>query len=326
MSRSSDLLRLANIYWCYAVARRNRCRYPPYRLWVEPTSRCNLRCPMCPNKSLPEDQKGLMEMDLFRRLIDQAAGFVHDINIHHRGESLLHPRLAEMIAIAADRSIMVKLHTNATLLDEDKSRQLIRSGLGLISFSFDGLDAETYERYRKGADFHRTVENILGFLRIKKELGSARPVTIFEMMDLTEVDRRYRLDGLAAFRRQFDGLPLDRFVVKKPHNFGGSVRLSPGGDPSLRPLTPCTFPWHSLVIFWDGTAAPCPQDFFGQLAVGNAGQTSLRELFNGPRMVSLRQSMLRREVSEEDPCARCDLIRRPTLLGIPTQSLRYLRR
>jgi len=326
MSRPSDLLRLADVYWHYAVSRRDHCRYPPYRLWVEPTSLCNLRCPMCPNKSLPESQRGLMEMDLFGHLIDQAAEFVHDINIHHRGESLLHPRLAEMIATAADRRIMVKLHTNATLLDEDKSRQLIRSGLGLISFSFDGLDAETYERYRKGANFRKTVENILRFLKVKRELNSARPVTIFEMMDLTEVDRRYRLDGLAAFRRQFDGLPLDRFVVKKPHNFGGSVRLSPGGDPSLRPLTPCTFPWHSLVIFWDGTVVPCPQDFFGQLAVGNARQDRLRDLFNAPRMVSLRQGMLRREISEEDPCARCDLIRRPTVLGIPTQSLRYLRR
>ncbi len=326
MSRPSDLLRLAKVYWHYAVSRRDRCRYPPYRLWVEPTSLCNLRCPMCPNKSLDESQRGVMEMDLFRDIIDQASGFVHDINIHHRGESLLHPRLPEMICYAADRRIMVKLHTNATLLDEDKSRQLIRSGLGLISFSFDGLDAETYERYRKGADFQETVENILRFLRIKKQMGAANPQTIFEMMDLTEVDRRYRLDGLAAFRSQFDGLPLDRFVVKRPHNFGGSVRLSPGGDPSLRPLTPCTFPWHSLVIFWDGQVVPCPQDFFGQLAVGNARQTRLKDLFNAPRMVSLRRSMLQREISEEDPCARCDLIRRPTILGIPMQSLKYLRR
>jgi radical SAM protein with 4Fe4S-binding SPASM domain len=326
MSRPSDLLRLARIYWHYAVARRDHCRYPPYRQWVEPTSRCNLRCPMCPNKSLDESHKGLMEMDLFGDLIDQAAGFVHDINIHHRGESLLHPRLGEMIATAAERGITVKLHTNATLLDTDRSRELIRSGLGLISFSFDGLDAETYQRYRKGADFERTVENILGFLKVKKELDAARPVTIFEMMDLTGVDRRYSLDGLKEFRARFEGLPLDRFVVKTPHNFGGSVRLSPGGDPSLRPLTPCTFPWHSLVIFWDGTVVPCPQDFFGQLAVGDARRDRLRDLFNAPRMVSLRQSMLRREISEEDPCARCDLIRRPTVLGIPTQSLKFLRR
>jgi len=326
MSRAKDVWRLANIYWHYAVIRRDRCRYPPYRLWVEPTSLCNLRCPMCPNKSLPESQRGMMEMDLFIDIIDQAAGFVHDINIHHRGESLLHPRLPEMIAYAADRRIQVKLHTNATLLDEAKSRQLIESGLGLISFSFDGLDARTYERYRKGANFEKTVENILRFLRIKKQLGSTKPLTILEMMDLTEVDRRYRLDGLEAFRRQFEDLPLDRFVIKKPHNFGGSVRLSPGGDPSLRALTPCTFPWHSLVIFWNGDVVPCPQDFFGQLAVGNARRIQLADLFNAPRMVSLRRGMLRREVSEEDPCARCDLIRRPAVLGIPTQSLKYLRR
>jgi hypothetical protein len=60
--------------------------------------------------------------------------------------------------------------------------------------------------------------------------------------------------------------------------------------------------------------------------VGNVTDSSLEELFNAPRMVSLRRGMLRREVAEDDPCARCDLIRRPAVLGIPLQSLRYLRR
>ena len=324
--RSGGLNRLLKVYWHYAMARHHRCPYPPYRLWVEPTSRCNLKCPMCPNKSLGEDDKGMMEMDLYRRVIDQAAAFVHDMNIHHRGESLLHPQLPEMVGYAAERGIAVKLHTNATLLDEEKSHQLIRSGLDLISFSFDGVDAETYERYRKGASFETTVGNIINFLRIKKELGSAKPTAVLEMMDLSGVDRRYNLDGKDAFQRRFNGLPLDRLAIKRPHNFGGSVRLSPGGDPSLKPLTPCTILWHSLVVLWNGDVAPCPQDFFGEMVMGNVREERLVDIFNAQKLVALRQKMLSRQVDESSPCARCDFIRRPTVLGIPVQSLKYLRR
>jgi radical SAM protein with 4Fe4S-binding SPASM domain len=281
---------------------------------------------MCPNKSLPESQRGMMDLALFRRVVDEASGFVHDMNIHHRGESLLHPQLGEMIAYAAQRGLMVKLHTNATLLDEDRSRQLIRSGLGVISFSFDGLDAETYQRFRRGACFEDTVANIRTFLRIKKESGSSRPQAVLEMMDLSGVDRRYALDGRRRFLQLFEGLPLDRLVIKPPHNFAGSIPLRPNPDDVPRRPTPCTLLWHSLVVLWDGHVVPCPQDFFAKLVLGTVEEQTLADIFNSPRLVALRQDMLSGQLAEDIPCARCDLIRRRTILGVPIQSIKYLQR
>jgi radical SAM protein with 4Fe4S-binding SPASM domain len=326
MNRHRASGRLLKVYWNYAVARRSRCSYPPYRVWVEPTSECNLKCPMCPNKSLDKSQLGMMNPGLFRKIIDEIAPYVHDMNIHHRGESLLHPDLASMISYATERGIMVKLHTNATLLDEEKSYQLVQSGLNLISFSFDGLDATTYERCRKGASFQDTMGNIRNFLNVKKKLDSQKPYAILEMMDLSGVDKRYSLRGKKEFVSKFDHLPLDRFVVKKPHNFGGNVRLSPADDPSLRPLTPCTILWHSLVVLWNGEVVPCPQDFFGEMILGNVREQKLAEIFNTSKLKDLRKNMLLRQVDVSGPCARCDFIRRPTALGIPVQSLRYLRK
>jgi len=325
MNRYRGAGRLLQIYWNYAVAKRARCPYPPYRVWVEPTNRCNLRCPLCPNSSLPESQLGMMEGGLFQKIIDEIAPYVHDINIHHRGESMLHPDLVSMIAYAAGRGISVRLHTNATLLDEGWADRLLRSGLDVISFSFDGLDAETYERYRKGAHFGDTLENILQFLKMKKELGLQRPMAVLEMMDLSGVDQRYSLQGKDEFLRRFDGLPLNRFVIKRPHNFGGNVRLSPREDCSPRSLTPCTIPWHSLVVLWNGDVVPCPQDFFGQMIIGKAAEQKLVDVFNSPKSVELRTNMIFRHVSALSPCASCDFIRRRAFLGIPVQSLRYLR-
>ncbi len=326
ISRHKAAGRLLQVYWHYAVARRSRCSYPPYRLWVESTSLCNLKCPMCPNKSLDKSHLGMMDQGLFQKIVDEAAPYIHDMNIHHRGESLLHPDLFDMIAYASERGIMVKLHTNATLLDEKKSAQMLRSGLALVSFSFDGFDAQTYERYRKGASFHETVENILNFLRMKKELASRKPLVILEMMDLSSVDQRFSLRGKEDFLSRFEHLPLDRFLLKQPHNFGGNVRLSLAGDPSLRPLTPCTILWHSLVVLWNGDVVPCPQDFFGELVMGNVRDTTLKDIFNTQKLIDLRKKMLFRQVDNSTPCARCDFIRRPTILGIPVQSLRYLRK
>jgi hypothetical protein len=37
-------------------------------------------------------------------------------------------------------------------------------------------------------------------------------------------------------------------------------------------------------------------------------------------MTALREAMLERRFSELDPCARCDMLTRPTILGIPKSS------
>ena len=71
----------------------------PLRLWIESSLICNLRCVMCPNKDLLGAQKGVMSIELFKKIIDEAKGFVSDVYLHHRGEPLINQQLGAMIAL-----------------------------------------------------------------------------------------------------------------------------------------------------------------------------------------------------------------------------------
>ena len=74
-----------------------------------------------------------------------------------------------------------------------------------------------------------------------------------------------------GFLRNFDGLPLDRLVTRTPHNWGGLVKLEETGKgrPENKRVIPCTFPWYSLTVLYDGTVCLCPQDFKGSIDVGD---------------------------------------------------------
>ena len=322
MTNLRHLPRLFRIYSTYALRKGIQVGYAPYRLWIEPSSKCNLRCRMCANKDMAPEQVGMMETGLFEKVIDEAADFVHDINIHHRGESLLNKRLFEMIRYAKRKGVVVKLHTNATVLNREKASKVLESGLDLISFSFDGTDEETYERYRVGARFDRTLENITGFLSMKRERGAKAPWTVLELIDFTESDSDYRLERLSEFKRRFEGLPLDRLIVKRPHNFGGNIDLDTIGDSTV--YSPCTYLWHSLVVLWNGDVTPCTQDFHAELVLGNVRDNTLREIFNGERLTALRGKAVAGTLAETSPCRNCDMIRRKRLFGIPVDSLRFL--
>ncbi len=323
MPSLSHLVRLGRAYKSY-VAGDESAAYPPLRLWIEPTDVCNLRCVMCP-QSVPRGfAKGYMDMDLFRKIVDEAKGFVYDVNLHHRGESTIHPRLGEMIRYAREAGIYTRLHTNGTLLDEAKSTQLVEAGLDLISFSFDGYDKESYEKIRVKSKFERTLGNILRFLEVKRRLGRRTPYAIFEVIDFSagppSAEQRERE---RVFRSRFERLPLDRFIVKRPHNWAGTYAP---GDPRAagrpRRYSPCTFPWYSMVIFWDGTVSPCPQDWYGELYLGDLKRQSLREVWNGPAMAELRKKMQAQDVQCLVPCNQCDMLWRATFLGVPTNNLK----
>ena len=69
---------------------------------------------MCPNKDLKKKDKGYMDMDLYRKIVDEAREFIFDINLAHRGESLLHPEIVEAIKYAKQSKIFTRLHTNGS--------------------------------------------------------------------------------------------------------------------------------------------------------------------------------------------------------------------
>jgi radical SAM protein with 4Fe4S-binding SPASM domain len=279
---------------------------------------------MCPNKHLEPHQLGMMDFDLFKKVIDEAKDFIHDANIHHRGESLLHKELIEMINYAGKNNVLLKLHTNATLLNEKKAKEIMETGLDLISFSFEGLDKATYEKYRVGANYEKTMNNILRFLEIKKKLKKSKPFTVLELIDFSDSDKTYDISRLTNLKKKLEGLPLNRIIVKKPHNFAGNIN----SDKTInnRSYSPCTFLWHSILILWNGDVSPCPQDFHGKIILGNVMNDSLREIFNGNKIIALREKALKGDVEDLEPCFQCDITTRKRFLGLPVNSLRHLER
>jgi len=316
MRKKRYYFRLFRIFLSYK-RKKVRLGYLPVRLWIEPTSLCNLRCIMCPNKDLEKSQKGFMEFDLFKKIVDEARGFVFDVHLLHRGESLLHPDFFKMVRYAHEAGLVTRFHTNGTLLNEEKSYQLIESGLDQFAFSFDGFDQETYERIRVQASFEKTVGNIVRFLEIKKRLGVRKPYTILELIHFPEL---FDDGGRAKFREfkdRFRGLPLDKLVVKELHNWAGDFGAAQKGSS----YAPCTFLWHALIIFWDGSVLPCTQDFHGYYGLGNVKETAISEIWNNDKMMELRRKVIAGDVADLETCCQCDRLWRKQFLGIPRDYL-----
>ncbi len=77
----------------------------PINLQVELSNLCNLKCPICPcGSDLINRPRGHMDLDLYRRLMDEIGDNLLMIFLWAWGEPLLHPQFPEFVRIARARN------------------------------------------------------------------------------------------------------------------------------------------------------------------------------------------------------------------------------
>ena len=274
---------------------------------------------MCPNGTgKVEIKKGYMDYDFFKDIISQIKTHASAITLAVNGESLLHPRFFDMAGFAVDNGIKVLLNTNATLLNKEKAGLLLDSGISSISFAFDGYNKSMYEKARVGADFEKTLGNIRYFLEYKKKRGSKLPYTVLSilMLNLEECSETERL----SFLSQFDGL-IDEIRLREVSTWGNTFKES--NDFSFRKnritYPPCPRLWSTSVITWNGNVVPCIYHANHEIILGNLKEETFRDIWNGEKMMALRESMLNGSYLDFSPlCEHCIVLGTPPLLGIPS--------
>jgi MoaA/NifB/PqqE/SkfB family radical SAM enzyme len=272
----------------------------PLYINVEATNACNLRCTMCSRDG--SRKSGFMNLDLFRRIIDQApqAG-VYEVSLFLAGESLLHKDLPYMVEYTVDHGLESWLVTNGTLLTKEKSQQLLDAGLDNIWISLDGDTKEDYESLRPGADFDEVVQNLVDLLTLKREKGDGKPdVRIHMLKTRDNPHQEVRQEFLDIFK----GLPLDKVVSRNPHDWRGEkqgIDIGDGGNLYY----PCEALWSAMSIAWDGRVLGCSADLNGNHVFGDLNHQSIMEVWNCEDMVRHRRLLREGRYRELPLCAEC---------------------
>ena len=281
----------------------------PITLIVENTAKCNFKCPMCPREFgyyPPED----FDFRLFKQVIDEIKGQTELVFPWGGGEPLMNPEIGKMVRYCKDAGIYTVVSTNASLLNEERSRELIRSGLDNLILAFDGTTPEVYEKYRKGGDFHQVRDNILRFLEIKRELRS-EIFTVLQMVRLPEnqhqvgdFHRMWSIDGVDEIRIKEDEIVIPEVALKE--------RVE-----HERRRHPCYQLWQGPpTINYKGDFYPCCHTWRSE-PFGNVYEQSVYDLWNSEAMQKMRQAHLDGDLSDYPDCQDCHAPnpRLPVILG-----------
>ena len=162
----------------------------PLHLNFELKYGCNLKCDFC-LYSVPQKEwrynvetSKKISFDKYKEIIDEGSkNGLYSVEFNGINEPLLEKNIHQYIKYVHKKDILVSsLHTNAMLLTNDRSEELIDSGLKIIIFSVDAIESETYNRIRIGSDYDIILKNINNFLYIRKKQNSIFPLV--QMSDL----------------------------------------------------------------------------------------------------------------------------------------------
>lgn len=281
----------------------------PTHLMLEPTNRCDLHCDLCPVNSTMTRAKGDMDLQTFRRVIDENGETLLFLLLWNWGEPLLNPSLFDMIAYAGSKGIKVIVSSNGMSLEDPLiAEKVVASGPDTIIIALDGLDQATYSRYRRGGILKRVQDGIRNVSNAKTAAGTRKPLIDirFLMMVHNEQQIPYLKDratslgaDILSLKTLNDGL---KEVYTMPRNsppcgsslqpenlryrriqVGNGKRIPAAGKNRCRNL------WNNPVVLWDGSVTMCSYDYDGRYRLGNIHSQSFRDIWFGRQYRDLRK-------------------------------------
>jgi hypothetical protein len=205
----------------------------PSRMYVECTAACNISCTeacCAPETGITRTrQSGMLDFDLFRRVVDEAGASLVRIDFFNYGEAFLHKRAVEMCEYikASFPHIYLYTSTNGLALSEAQARRLVHSGIDEVTFSIDGATPESYVKYRQRGRFDVAIATLRAMADEKRRSGRDLPFLNWRYILFVWNDTEAEMDEA---RRLASEIGVDRLcweLTDHPEN-AYSRRIVPG--------------------------------------------------------------------------------------------------
>ena len=283
----------------------------PYIVVIEPSGYCNLKCIFCPindEKQSNNFKKSFMNLELFLRLINDLKSFngkIKIIRLIGNGEPLLNKNIVEMVKIIKDSNVAekVEITTNATLLNENISLDLIDAGLDILKVSVEALNESDFKKIAKyDIDIKNYKNNIQFFYNNKRQCQVYIKINNLAIKNKEEEQKFYDYYGDYA-----DNIFIENISPVWPE-FDDGLKIeyeSTRFGETVKKRNVCSHIFKSIMICADGEILPCCADWQRKLLLGNIKNDSILDIWKGYKLESLQKAFLNNKRMKIAPCNEC---------------------
>ena len=219
--------KLANLALLQREARQRQTGLTALPAWanIDPNNTCNLRCPECiVGRREYGRPAAMMTPDRFEVIMRELGPTLVFIEFYRYGEPLLNRDLPAMIELAEKKyGITCRVSTNLSMpLSDGQIEGLVSSGLSRLVLAADDVVQERYQRYRRGGDAARVLDNLRRLAAARKALGSRTPSILWQALRFS-----FNEDHAREIEQNVREAGADRFVMIPAYISGENEDLLP---------------------------------------------------------------------------------------------------
>lgn len=298
------------------ISKKNFHAGMPVSISIEPTTACNLGCPECPS-GLKQFTRptGNLKLQTNQQIIDAVARKAMYVNFYFQGEPFIHPQFLELVKYARSKKLYTSTSTNAHFLHPELARKTVESGLDRLIISIDGTTQETYSQYRIKGSLDKVIAGTKNIMHWKKELKSATPYVIFQMLvvrpnehqveeakqmasELGVDEIRFKTAQVYDYKHGHDLIPVNEKYARYTKQADGTFTIKSKLE------NQCWRMWQGCVFTWDGSVVPCCFDKDAEHKLGNIQTHAFTEIWKSPVYNHFRGAILNSR-KKIDICKNC---------------------
>lgn len=307
------------VYTSYFLSRAKLLAKPwgmPISMSIEPTTACNLSCPECPS-GLKQFTRptGNLNTKEFDQWLNEWAPTLSYLNFYFQGEPFIHPKIIELISLAANKGIYTSTSTNAHFISPNRASEIVQSGLDRLIVSIDGTTQEVYQNYRVDGSLAQALEGVRNVVEAKQKANSNFPKIIFQFLvvrpnehqidDAKKLAASLMVDEIRFKTAQVYDYENGNELIPTLEKYSRYKQLSNGKWVVKSSLeNHCWRMWSGSVITFDGTVVPCCFDKDATHQMGSLKTASFKSIWKNPNYQHFRNQLLKGR-KEIDICKNC---------------------
>lgn len=299
---------LVSLLW-----KKSFVRGMPPLVMIEPTSYCNLACPLCPsgNNTL-QRKRSYLDIELYKKVVDEIKDTAISLLLWNQGEPFLHKDFPQMIAYAKKNKLITMTSTNMNYLPDAEA--IVDSGLDILVVSLDGITQDTYDKYRVNGDYQKVLDNTARITEAKKRKNSQFPFVIWQFLimkhnehEIPEVKKLAREKGAdkLVFKtvQIYNKEDIELFLPTKAKH--RRYKITKDGFILKKKIrNRCRRIFSEPVVNCDGELAICCFDKDNYYKIGNLKNRTLKSLWQSNEMNRWR-NMILQDRKKMSICLNC---------------------
>jgi MoaA/NifB/PqqE/SkfB family radical SAM enzyme len=299
----------------------------PYHMVLDPSSVCNLRCPLCVQATDPQGRpRALVDRAQFKKVLVEMSSEVIRLDLFNWGEPFLHPGFTDLCEMAGSESLYVRTSTHMSHERLISWPTVVASDLKYIVASIDGATQQTYEKYRVGGQLEAALANLRALVKAKQTAGQDLPlvewqylVNRFNQQEIEAAEEIATDIGVDVFRYGgARGTMSLKTLVPSADLYESSSRYLLDGTHPLSEYdahgekrhsserAECRWLWGKIALHADGGVSPCWNGWFARDDIANWYRDSVAEIWNALEYQHRRRAVrLGGRASAEAQCETC---------------------